>query len=222
VWRKAVPELSVDLEDAVRPTEIIFARTELRPLAELRNIAGRDFKYLATLVPVDINWNPRPGDERGLAKFTARQQRSLFEDYRKTIKTWQIHVWDAGVPEEDRVRLRLFPEIQPLNSRPQQDHDRKLKEGSTTTEPEDKFVVIGGPLDIDVCPTQDDADRIAATACRLLNKYPNPIDPNEFPDELSPRSKFSGFRTLIEMTTLIQATPRFDFRKLRHFSNMAT
>ncbi|KAJ4324428.1 hypothetical protein N0V94_001326 [Neodidymelliopsis sp. IMI 364377] len=217
VWRKAVHELSVNLEDSVRPTEITFAHAELRPLAELRNVAGRDFKYSATLVPVPINWDPQPGDERGHTKFTEKQQRLLFADYRKTVKTWQIHVWDAGVPDEDCVRLRLFPEIKPMLSRGQQDHARKLKEKKTSTEPEHKFVVIGGPLDIDVCPTQEDADRIAATACRLLNKYPNPIESKEFPDELDLRTKFSGFRTLIEMTTLIQATPRFDFRKLRHF-----
>jgi hypothetical protein len=165
---------------------------------------------------VPINWDPQPGDNRTHTKFIVTQQRSLFEDYRKTVKTWQIHVWDAGVPDEDRVRLRLFPEIQPMISKAQQDHARKLKEGKTTTEPEHKFVVIGGPLDIDVCPAQENADRIAATACRLLNKYPNPINSKEFPDELDPRIKFSGFRSFIEMTTLIQATPQFDFRRLRH------
>ena len=67
----------------------------------------------------------------------------------------------------------------------------------------DQSIVIGGPLDITVCPTQADANRVVAGACRLLNRYPLLIDTNDFPNKLRNKSLFLGFCTLLKITSLI-------------------
>jgi hypothetical protein len=45
-----------------------------------------------------------------------------------------------------------------------------------------KYWVMGGPLDINVCPSESEALKVAQEACRLLNKLPFHIDAADFPE----------------------------------------
>lgn len=84
----------------------------------------------------------------------------------------------------------------------------------------DRHTIIGGPLDIDVCPTDADAVRVATEACRLVNKYPLEIDALEFPEEeetaYDKAGRYPALRTLMELPSLLKMRPNFDFGTLRY------
>lgn len=78
---------------------------------------GRAFKYKIELATVVINWDPQPGDPKAPSDYKVADQEAAFAKWRRSIKTWRIHVWNSALPVEEQVQLRLFPEIMPKPSR---------------------------------------------------------------------------------------------------------
>lgn len=61
----------------------------------------------------------------------------------------------------------------------------------------------GGPLDINVYPTESAANRVAAEAFSLLNKYPGDIVDIAFPEEVTRKhTNHCSMRVLIELCGL--------------------
>ncbi|KAH6618580.1 hypothetical protein C7974DRAFT_440909 [Boeremia exigua] len=229
VWLESVAGLSIDEDNVVKPFRMGFTHTNIQPLADLADVPGRDFRHVAVLASVDINWDPQPGDVMtpSLSK-TPNRQTPKFQAYRKTIKTWRLFIWNTVLPGNNRVILLLPQSVaHQLKGSPRLSTKTCYPAKATSPAPSIRLPVYiplcqawGGPHNFtttdDVCPTQMDADRVGTAACRLLNKYLLPISETEFPDPVVYRSPFSGFRTLLEMLALTRAIPNFDFRTLRH------
>ncbi|KAI8942961.1 hypothetical protein NX059_001000 [Plenodomus lindquistii] len=223
-WLDVRETLSVTEE--VVPSPLSAIGSHLTPLGELPDMPGRRYKYEVELVELPINWDPqdKKGDSRTFNRMPLAAQRSDLRRYNKKIKTWRIHVWNDASPKDQQKKLRLYPEVQIIDSMEQKLWLGKIKTQKRPTysvpppivEPY-KTIRLGGPLDINVCPTDSAAARVAAEACRLLNKYPLEIDPAEFPETVRPgRGKTCAMRTLIELQAMLKIKEQFDFRTMRY------
>jgi len=188
----------------------------LTPLGSLPDMANRDFKYSVELVDVRVTWDPVAGEKTTPTAFLATPQQDQMAKYSKIIKTWRIHVWNDTLPATDQKHLRLFPEAEPMNSRLYFQWRKKANPGPPLTDAE-KHITRGGPLDIHVCPTQAQAEQIAAEACRLMNKYPADIRVDDFPERVlfGTKGKDSEMRRIIELMSLL-VLGEFNFQKIRY------
>ncbi|KAB2109672.1 hypothetical protein AG0111_0g944 [Alternaria gaisen] len=224
-WLEAFPTLSVLERVTASPPSLL--KTDLTPLGDLPDMIGRQFKYDVELVELDINWDPVESEEKKPYFLKQQDQMTMLAKYRKKMKTWRVFVWDDALPKDQQTKLRLFPEHAPQSTRQEQAWIKK--EALWKSQKRDmsalpplvfpyKNAIIGGPLDINVCPDEATASRVAAEACRLLNKYPLEIDSVDFPQQTGAKGepKSSGMRTLIELMAMRKIKDDFDFRSLRY------
>lgn len=203
------------------PTKIEFH--ELKPLHLHEDIPGRDFQFEVEAEDLEINWDPTENDTPQWGRMNLREQQDKITQYTKIIKTWRIRVFNSAAPEDDRKRLRLFPEIQPAFTKL-----GNLWHGGLVRQPSHNgiYFIRGGPLDAKICPTEPEAAKVAAEACKLLNKFPGPINDEDFPEEVSlnDRKVSSGMiaRKLIELLSLRAYKANFDFDDIRYVFRYAT
>lgn len=170
---------------------------------------------------LDINWDPSIDEEKGLSKAQGQEKRRM-DDYRKLIKTWRIYVFNSSASEAAPRSLRLFPEVKAMPTAIRANYERnlgRLPVAKHPPRPDDShmFFRIGGPLDVNICPTETDAQKVAAEACSLLNKYPLEIDESEFPEESDfgvSSKRPSTARNLIELMALQVLRSDFDFWRI--------
>jgi hypothetical protein len=206
-WLDALPTLSVKEKVAHGP--LAAMKTQLTPLGDLPDIAGRRFKYEVKLVELDINHNPAEGEKRGISKRTLTEEKTFIDRYNKKTKTWRVSVWNDALPKDQQKKLQIFPEVQKSPTSAQQQWNGRVTQAKKTPKhtvpppPADPYIsiCIGGPLDISACPNESAAFRVAAEACRLLDKYPFEIDIDDFPEEIkfNGSHRSSGMRTLVEL-----------------------
>ena len=213
-WMAARSGLQV-IEEVV-PNEL--EDDHLVSLDELPDRPGRDFKFQVELADVMVTWDPSEGELVSSANMTTAEQMKRMDQYYKVIKTWRLRVWNDALPIDQRGKLlRLFPEMKPQYTK-RMEAFLRLKGDPDPTD-RSKHQRRGGPLDISVCPTKVDACRVAAEACRLLNKLPLDIKASDFPEELD-LSLASGsefeFRKLVELMSLRVLSSNFDFNRLRY------
>ena len=219
-WLNAVEHLSVKPDAEIRLTEMSTLHTQLVPLGQLPDMHKRDFKYSISSAVVDITWDPQPGQSTTVRNYIKVDAvKAAVREWSKKKKTWSIHVWNDSLPKSEQTQYRLFPEIAPVHTKWLVDWKRN---GSNKkSEPEDryKFWVTGGPLDVDICPTEKDVVKVAMEACRLLNKFPSPIESLDFPEEMENHQycrSGQSMRQIIELQSLRILRDDFDFRSLRY------
>jgi hypothetical protein len=227
-WLAAVPGLKAIKE--VRPTPI--TPVEITPLGSMLDIPGRRFKFSVECCDIETNWDPQLDELSSRNKYSTREQQDLIVRHRAIRKTWRIFVWNDALPKKMQKRLRLFPEFEPQRTTKYESwYKGNAKKPRRANPPPlaERFIVRGGPLDTNVCPTEAEATKIAAEASRLLNKYPGKIDAGDFPDSIdltikNPGRQDSEMRRTIELLSLL-TLDSFDFRRLRpvfHHSSYIT
>lgn len=220
-WLEISPKLRV--KENVSPNAV--STTQLTPLGDLPDMKGRQFKYDIELVELDVSWDPVEGEDKQVPRFQSLIKPAI-DKHLKKIKTWRIFVWNDALEKEQQRRLRLFPEPRHVQTHiaAMRNHERAvaLKNRKKDVPPPIPFPYdyyrFGGPLDINVCPDEAAASRVAAEACRLLNKYPEEIHDADFPDAIGFRDVYgrTGMRSLIELMAMMKIHEKFDFRSLRY------
>jgi len=206
------PGLKVKTE--VRPTELTITHNGVTPLGELPDAPDRDYKALIKLKDVTVTFDPQGDQSRTLLPYNKTKATSIMafiDAWIKVIPTWEVRLWnDARQPsEEEREYLYMFPEIVHITT-------TAIPKASFPSQSYQSYG-IGGPLDINVCPSESEALKVAQEACRLLNKIPFHIDAAHFP-EFQPiwRVKASKIRQLLELMSMsVLQDGKFDFRGLR-------
>ncbi|KAH3920516.1 hypothetical protein HBH56_005590 [Parastagonospora nodorum] len=207
---KEPPGLKVKLE--VRPTELTITHSGVTPLGELPDAPNRDFKALVKIKDVTVTFDPQGDQSR--SQYSYRNKDTItkaIDGWVKVIPTWEIRLWnDAQQPnEEEREYTYIFPEMAHSLT-------KMNAKGAFVPHPY-KYWVMGGPLDINVCPSESEAKRVAQEACRLLNKLPFHIDAVDFP-EFQPiwRTSVPKVRQMLELMSMsVLRDGKFDFRDLR-------
>jgi hypothetical protein len=104
-----------------------------------------------------------------ISERTLAEEKTLIDRCNKKIKTWRVFVWNDALPKGQQTKLRLFPEVQKSPTFAQQQWNGKVTQAKKNSKhtvpppPVDPYIsiCIGGPLDINICPNESAASRIA-------------------------------------------------------------
>jgi hypothetical protein len=220
---------SLSIKEKVVPNSLNTNTAQVMPLNHRPDLPGRKYTFSVKLAPIEVIWDPQTKMTLGGRDHTRTEEKDLIDGYFKVIPTWRIHVWNNALPKDQQKQLRLFPEWSETESLLQKawrksEHYYKTRDPNAAIRAhpkkplEDRYKALraGGPLDINVCPTEADASWVAAEACSLLNRYPGEIDITNFPEQVPTGFvRYSGLRALIELSSMRVIRKDFDFRTPR-------